>query len=319
MNAGVPTTPVRLVPHAGVTLGIDIGGTAVKAALVDADGAVVAEGMSPPHEKPDAETVTGSVWAAVENTMGRETLGRAPIARIGVGVPGVLSAGRDRVLNAVNLPGLIGLDLARMVRGAVGVDEAVPVPVPVPVTVCSDAFAVSYGWWSREKPSGRSMVMVLGTGVGVAVLDDGVPLEVTGAGPGHWGQIDVGPIQRAGRLIGPDGGAHSLEAFVGARALERHRDAWGALDEHHPAVIALSRAVRIGLALLRPDRIVLLGGVGEVLGPGIPAIRGLVERDLTSVAPREFDLQAVAGRGFGAVGAAAWAVARGVVAPSARD
>ena len=143
-------------------------------------------------------------------------------------------------------------------------------------------------------------------------MDDGMPLECTGAGPGHWGQIDVGPIVweadgRAARLLGPDGGANSLEAFVGARALERYAGEWGPLDQNNPAVIAISRAVRIALAVLRPDRIVLLGGVGEVLGPAIPAIRRLVETDLTAVAPGDFELQSVAGRGLGAFGAASWA------------
>ncbi len=54
----------------------------------------------------------------------------------------------------------------------------------------------------------------LGSGVGMSVLDDGVPLAVDENSPGHLGQINVSLDSNP--PIGPDGGAGGLEAYIGA-------------------------------------------------------------------------------------------------------
>jgi hypothetical protein len=54
--------------------------------------------------------------------------------------------------------------------------------------------------------------------VGASVLDEGGKfLHVSGESPGHFGQLDVS--LETDPPIGPDGGAGSLEAYIGTAAL----------------------------------------------------------------------------------------------------
>jgi hypothetical protein len=123
--------------------------------------------------------------------------------------------------------------------------------------------------------------------VGAAVLDDGVPLMVEGASPGHIGQVDVS--LEGEPVIGPDGGAGSLEGYIGTHAL---RQKYGPdmaatlanLKPSDPPVRALVRAIRICHAMYRPHHVALTGGIGIRLRRLLPEIRNLIDTHLTSVA-----------------------------------
>src|SRR5207247_7611118 len=88
---------------------------------------------------------------------------------------------------------------------------------PTHVEVCTDAVANAYDIYTTRQLRGRLLALALGTGVGAAVIDEGgVPLYVDGESPGHIGQVDCS-IEGA-PVIGPDGGAGSLEGYIGVPA-----------------------------------------------------------------------------------------------------
>jgi predicted NBD/HSP70 family sugar kinase len=131
------------------------------------------------------------------------------------------------------------------------------------------------------------VLLTLGTGIGIAVADDGRPLHVEGESPGHFGQIDV---SIAGHdVIGPDGGAGGLEGYLGAAAL---RQQYGPdlsatvakFSGEEPAMLALGRAIRIAHAIYRPQHICLCGGIGIRLRHLLPPLRRKIETNLTSLA-----------------------------------
>jgi hypothetical protein len=62
------------------------------------------------------------------------------------------------------------------------------------------------------------------------------------------------------------------------------------LGAQDPVLRALARAIRIGHGIYRPDRVVLLGGVGRRLAGQAAALRELVSDRLTSVARAEWVL-----------------------------
>jgi predicted NBD/HSP70 family sugar kinase len=134
---------------------------------------------------------------------------------------------------------------------------------------------------------GRTLVIVLGTGIGAAVLDDGIPLLVEGDTPGHFGQMDVS-LDGDAPVLG-DGSAGTLEAYLGAAALEARYGAefWAelaGLKIDAPPLAALVRAIRIGHAIYRPHEVVLCGGIGKQLGGLADRIRAAVDAGLTSIA-----------------------------------
>jgi predicted NBD/HSP70 family sugar kinase len=130
------------------------------------------------------------------------------------------------------------------------------------------------------------LCLTLGTGVGASVVDAGGKfLHVSGESPGHFGQLDVSLESEP--PVGPDGGAGSLEAYIGTAALiARYGDAnvvgkWGVGD---PPVRALVRAIRIAHAIYRPQHVCLTGGIGVRLGGIVPEIKAMVGERLTRVA-----------------------------------
>jgi hypothetical protein len=157
--------------------------------------------------------------------------------------------------------------------------------------------------------SGRLLLLVLGAGVGACVWDEIGPLQVDGESPGHFGQLDVSLSNAP--VIGPDGGAGSLEGYIGAAALKREygEDFIRRLDADSPPFRALALAIRIGHAIYRPHHVCLAGGVGNALRPLLPALREAVDKDLTAIARRDWMLSCGEHDFHAAIGAAKLAAA----------
>lgn len=275
-------------------VGLDIGGTSTKAAWL-IGGHVHRVARSGPYARPDAATVR----AAMETALRGLDLPGSHQPWIGVATPGVRDAAGTTVLRAVNVPGLVGMNLSDAVRACV--------PSAASVRVIPDTLAAAYGHWvSAGRGLGRLLALVLGTGVGACVLDAGVPLHVRNRGPGHFGQIDVGDCGLRPVPIGPDGGRGSLEAYIGYPALRARfgDDGLASMGDDDPSLVALARAIRVGLAIYGPDEVALLGGVGAALLGKSAAIEALIRHELSSVAPVGWRLVLADSVDLGVVGAA---------------
>jgi predicted NBD/HSP70 family sugar kinase len=276
-------------------LGIDIGGSSVKGVLLQ-DGAVARTAQSSSYTRPDTQTLR-SAFASVAQALLHDTT----CERIGICTPGILDADGHTVQLSVNLPGLNGMHLPtemhRVLAGQPRVD------------VLPDACASAFGHWSTTRSPGRLLALVIGTGIGACVLDDGSPLHVVDGSPGHIGQVDVGPIGDGPAPVGPDGGRGSLEAHIGAAALTNRfgpdrLQGWLDAPDDDPAFVALARAIRICHAIYRPATVALLGGIGMRLAPRHATIQSLVDDHLTSVASPGWTLEFGTSDHSGALGAA---------------
>jgi len=141
--------PAAIAP---VTLGIDIGGSNIKAAAVDASGRLLAEQVRTPTPKP-------ATPEAVLASIARLAHAAPQFDRISVGFPGVVQGGQ--VLTAPNLgtPFWAGFAMIEVLADRFG----------VPVRMLNDA--VVQGLGVVEGP-GLECVLTLGTGVGCAVFRD---------------------------------------------------------------------------------------------------------------------------------------------------
>jgi predicted NBD/HSP70 family sugar kinase len=260
-------------------LGLDIGGTSVKAALVT-DGRLVAQHVGPPYQRPSAEELKERIGAAADTLRADRTPGaRLGIEAVGICVPGALSDDRRHVTYSTNIPALQGLELASLAVIAAGRRD-------VPHVTTTDQIAAATDYAASRAIRGRLLAVSIGTGVGAAVLDFsserplGEPLAVNGLSPGHIGQVDVS--LDADPPVGPDGGAGSLEAYIGGPALAGRDPATLGIDD--PPIRALVRALRICHALYRPDEIALLGGVGIRLSRLAEALKARIDDRLTALA-----------------------------------
>src|SRR5499427_1689363 len=136
------------------TLAIDIGGTGIKAALVDDNGNLIGERQRVPT--PPRPVAPADLVRAIDQAV--TPLGA--FERVSVGFPGYVREGR--VITAPNLgtDALTGFDLQSTLAKHLG----------KPVRVLNDADVQGFG---AIEGHGVEMVLTLGTGAGTAIFRDG--------------------------------------------------------------------------------------------------------------------------------------------------
>jgi polyphosphate glucokinase len=136
------------------TLAIDIGGTGIKAALLDDTGSMIGERQRvPTPPKPVApDDLVRAIDEAVMPLGGFE--------RVSVGFPGYVRDGRIMTAPNLGTDALAGFDLQGVLAEHLG----------KPVRVLNDADVQGFG---AIKGQGIEMVLTLGTGAGTAIFRDG--------------------------------------------------------------------------------------------------------------------------------------------------
>ncbi|MGL4308983.1 MAG: ROK family protein, partial [Paracoccaceae bacterium] len=162
----------------GQAIGIDIGGTHLRAARVAADGRVLA--MAKAESSRDPETVVARILDLVAEVRGPDVQG------IGVGVPGQVIAARRKVLSGGYVD-LSGTDFADGLERATG----------LPVVIENDASMALLGeaTWGAAKGRANVVMLTIGTGIGGAVLEQGKLLRGRGTA-GQLGHLVVMPDGR---------------------------------------------------------------------------------------------------------------------------
>jgi glucokinase len=162
---------------AGLAVGVDVGGTKLRAVRVDPDGSLAVDDVQS-SPRTGADLVREVRAAAIRLCDG-------PPAALGVGVPGLVD-GSDTVRFAPNLQGVVGTPLGAALR------EALP---GTAVWIGNDATAAC--WAEHELGSGAGyaeMVMVtLGTGIGGGIVSGGELLEGANRYAGELGHMVVDP------------------------------------------------------------------------------------------------------------------------------
>jgi polyphosphate glucokinase len=220
-----------------IAIGIDVGGSAIKAGVVDVDGGhLVDKRTEVPTPQPSTPAAVVKEIVELVAQAGAAVSGDAPV---GVGVPCVVVDGVT--LTAANIDkGWVGFDLEAALR---------PV-LRRPVLVLNDADAA--GMAEMRFGAGRGklgvvLILTLGTGVGSALFVDGKLVPNT----------ELGHMEIRGK-----------DAEKRSAAVARVRDgeswnAWAAdLDEH---LTAIDR-------ILWPSLIILGGGVSQASDQFVPLL-----------------------------------------------
>ncbi len=140
-----------------LTVGIDVGGTNVRAGVVDAKGVVL----------DTVRTATPGTDGELEDAIAavtRELAGRHPVAAVGLAVAGFVTADRLRVRFAPHLSWR-DAPVADRVRERLG--------LPVVLEHDGNAAAVAEYRYGAARGGGVVVLIALGTGIGGALLVDG--------------------------------------------------------------------------------------------------------------------------------------------------
>jgi fructokinase len=256
---------------AGHGIGVDLGGTKIEVAAVDAAGAVAFRRRIPTPVGDYALTIAAvaGLVAAVERELGAA-------ATVGVGIPGAISPATGLVKNA-NSTWLIGRPLQADLETALA----------RPVRLANDAncFALSEAVDGAAAGLGTVFGVILGTGVGGGVVVGGRVLRGVNAIAGEWGHNPL-PWPAPDELPGPAcycGRNGCAETFLSGPALaadhgRRTGQRLGPDDIVRRAAAAdpqcretmsryadrLARGLAAIVNLLDPDAIVLGGGLSRI-------------------------------------------------------
>ncbi len=192
----------------GLRGGIDLGGTKIQTAVIDAKGRVLGEARHPTPTEGEPADVAWTMAEAMRQAAHDAGVRPSDLAGVGVGSPGEADETTGVVTGARNLPGWDkSFPLAEVLRGDLGTT----VEVGNDVQVATEAeFHLGAG---REF---SSLIGVFwGTGVGGGLMLDGKPW----LGRGAAGEIGHMVIKRGGAKC-PCGRKGCLEAYAGRAAME---------------------------------------------------------------------------------------------------
>ena len=220
-------------------IGVDLGGTRIKAGLVDASGHVLQRNVVPTGEQRSGSHVARRIAEAVAPMLPDATA-------VGLSAAGVLDLDAGVIRESPNFPEWRDVALGDLLSAQ----------IQLPVTLGNDANAVIWGEHCHGAGQGaRNLIgYTLGTGVGGAVILDGALWR---GGRGMAGELGHIMVVRDGVPCGC-GSRGCLEQYVGAVGVRRQ------LKELGYAELAATSAAPMLAA--------------ERARAGDPVLRGLFER-----------------------------------------
>ncbi|KZE98525.1 MAG: ROK family protein [Rhodococcus sp. (in: high G+C Gram-positive bacteria)] len=260
-----------------LTIGIDVGGTSLRASVVDPSGQVIDSTQSPtPH--------TASALEQGLERVVRELADRHPVSAVGLAVAGFVDSDQKSVRFAPHLP-WVNSPVARRMSDRIG----------LPVLLEHDANSAAWAEYRfGAAADGRNVVMVaIGTGIGAALLIDGrIYRGSYGVAP-ELGHIQVVPdgracpcgkrgcwerycsgtalVDTAVEMLAADQGSSTIlarDVFLDPGSLTGRRIASAAQDGDEIGLRTMqdfTRWLGVGLAMVSdiydPDLIVIAGGV----------------------------------------------------------
>lgn len=306
-------------------VGIDLGGTNIKAGLVDSIGKIVLkksiETCAEQGYKRVIERMAGLVLELVR-TMGEEVKG------VGIGTPGLVDAERGVVIELPNLKGWTNVPVCGEIRKLTGYR----------CFLGNDANNMAFGESTVGAAKGKRNIVciTLGTGVGGGIIIDG---KVYQGSTGVAGEVGHTIID----MNGPEcncGGRGCLERYVGNKYISEYAvkvvkkfrgkskivdAAGGDVNRITPEAVYraakagdmtakkilrdIGRLIGIGLVsvvnILNPEMVVIGGGVanaGELLFRGVRD--GLMERGMKGIVKSVRVVKAKLGNDAGIIGSA---------------
>ncbi|WP_258359318.1 ROK family protein [Moorella sulfitireducens] len=189
-------------------LGIDLGGTTIKAGVVDGGGRILIKDQVATGAKEGARAVLKRIVDLAGDLLRRQGLKRRDIKAAGIGIPGSVDVGSGVVRLA---PNLFWRDfpLRSELEALLG----------LPVAVDNDAHVAALGeiWQGAGRGFNSLLMVTIGTGIGSALVIDGrIRRGIFGYGAemGHVKMLPGGPFCHCG-------GRGCLETLASATAMVR--------------------------------------------------------------------------------------------------
>ena len=225
-------------------IGVDLGGTNVRAALVNGTTVIRKEKASCPA-KGTQEEIIEAIAALIEPLVCEE------VTSIGVGVPSVVDTHRGIVYNVANIPSWQEVHLKDILEERFG--------IPVHINNDANCFALGESRFGQGRGYKDVVGVTLGTGVGSGIIIGGHLYEGRNAGAGEIGCLNYLDKDYESYCSTPFFVAHNTSgAELAAKAQAGDFHAQSLWDEfgHH-----LGELVKAVLFAYDPEAIIFGGGI----------------------------------------------------------
>jgi len=262
-------------------LGIDWGGTYIKAGIVDASGKLLAKELLVSTELRKREIFISKIEELTKKFK------QYKIKAIGVGVPGIIDVKRGYLFDLPNVPGWKNFAFKKNLEKAVGIS--------VFIENDANAFALAEACVGAAKGAQRVLFLTLGTGLGGALIYNGKIME----GDTSAGEVAHFPVVLEGGRQCGCGGYGCIETFTGSNyLLEKYSKLKGCPNPKEVRVIyerakagekealkvwqdfsyALGMFLSGMINIFNPQRIVLGGGVSGAFDLFKPMLLEVIAR-----------------------------------------
>ncbi len=204
------------------SIGVDLGGTNLRAAAISAEGKVIEKNSGTTDLHEGREAVIGDIVNAIKQLKAK--CGTEILAGVGIGVPGFILIEEGVIVGSNNLPEFDQFPIRDDIEQKLG----------TPIFLENDANAAALGekWMGAGRDVQDLVLLTLGTGVGGGIISDGRVVHGHVGMAGELGHVTVVP---AGNPCG----------CGNYGCLEKHASA--------TAIIAMARMMQLGDDLTAED------------------------------------------------------------------
>lgn len=236
-------------------IGCDLGGTNLRAAIVDSDnGAILHQMKIPTLAREGHEAVMKRMAHLILETIRSANLSKEDIAGIGIGVPGVLDLEKGETLFLPNLPGT---------WPHVPLQATITKLTNLPTSLLNDVRSITHGEWRFGAGRGVDTLAVfaIGTGIGGGLVINGqLHLGIGGTG----GELGHTVIDFNGPRCGC-GNYGCLEAYASGPTIS----AMGMKAVAQGLTTRLSEMCKYDLNLITPELIAKAAQEGDEIAKDI--------------------------------------------------
>jgi glucokinase len=186
-------------------VGVDVGGTNIKAGVVTSTGRVLSSVIYPTEGEKGPEHGLATIRTAIEQAVANSPVKMGNISAIGLATPGTLDLPNGIWMEPANLPTWRYIPIRKLIGEH----------FDKPATLQNDANAAAFGeFWAGAGKGAHSLVLwTLGTGVGCGLIVNG---QVVEGAHSHGGECGFIYVQMENGRPCATGMKGTLEAYVGA-------------------------------------------------------------------------------------------------------
>ncbi len=275
-------------------IALDVGGTKIKAALLD-NQLQIRKSIKVPTRKQKGKTY---VLSTIEFLISNFLLGNPKITGIGIALPGIIAPNGKQLFAGETLHFLVGVNLKKRLEKK----------FRVPVTLANDAtcFTLAESIFGSYSTTEKIIGVIWGSGLGASLVEKKGNKQIVSSNPLEIGQVLVvhPKTQKNVKLETLVGGTYLLKTYNTeiSKLSKISKKAITVADIYHAknkearqlisiAIEQLGKMLGTLTTLCKPDMIILGGGVAQLPKPVYVRLEKVMKKNSLTICSKKTRLQ----------------------------